>query len=531
MPLRSSRKLFDRLPSAMITPGACIRTRSVVLAVVPVVLAVVLAWIWYRSQRVLGLDAYYYVEYTKELAQAWPTVFGSNWPRGYPMLAAFLTKLGISPFMALVLISTASVAAMAVAAVNLLPRDLRSSWTAFAVLCALCSVPAVPLLVGMPMSELAFAALLLLSVYFVRHWPARWAVWLTLFLGFSAFCIRYAGIFMFGLIALFFVLHFDELRRRKALAFSGGWYTFFVGLTGFLLWSNIQATGHISGADRGFGGGLAVIPEQIAHLGWSAIGAVSSTQIDEMIGGVASLPGLAIGWAVMGLIAAICVRAAWSPREKMARPLALLVLSYLGAFVMMRALRYFPDINEPRYFVPVLFPLGVVVLLETRLQARRLLAAGAVAAMLLGASLSLRGVSEETYGDVSFARASLDGAIEPGDVVEVNAAALSLAAYYPNAFQWTRCGAFTGTADFVVVAGRRTGRLSRDASRGRGTTRGNRLDGTIDGGPDGALDDCGRLLAEEARDGGYVEWRRDGSSVVMRRGASVATSFSGAAEN
>lgn len=490
----------------MITPGVTIRTRSVLLVAIPVLIAVGLSLLWYQSQRVLGLDAYYYVEYTKELAAGRLTVFGSNWPRGYPLLGSLLTHVGPSAFMALVIVSGASLLAMAVAAVKLLPRDLRSSWSAFAVLCALCSVPAVPQLLGMPMSELPFAACLLGSIYFIRHWPARWAVWMSLFLGFGSFCIRYAGIFMFGLLALLFVVYFEELRDGKRLKFYGGWYTFFAVLTALLLWSNVHATGHVSGADRGWGGGTAVLPEQIAHLGWSVVGALSSTRIKDLIGGVGSWQGMLVGWIVMGSIGAVCLRAVVHPKEPMARPLALLVLGYLGAFVMMRAMRSFPDINEPRYFVPVLFPLALLLLLEIRLQARKVLGAAAVAAVVVGFALSLRGVSEETYGDVAFARRALAAQLQPGDVVRVNGAALSLAAYFPNAFQWPQCGEdeTIGAADYVVVAGSRSRRGATTA----------------------ALDDCGRELAASARQHGFVVWHRSGASLVLRRDPSLATSSS-----
>jgi hypothetical protein len=401
--------------------------------------------------------------------EAWPERFGGHWPHGYPLVASFFTEIGLSYYSGLITISVLSVVVTAWLTTFLIPTQIRSHWSTTALFAGLGAAPVAPLVLTTPLTDWLFTALVACVVVLIRYWPSPWALWGSTFGVVSAFCIRYAGIFLLGVIGLYglWILYSTERRRTRlhttlSVLVAGGVIVALMGL-------NLYQTGHVGGASRSSGGGIAAFPIHAAHLGWAFIGGLSSPNVAGIIGGVESPIGIIIGYTVLGFALFLCVRTFFRERYvQMLRPAALVVGSYLVSMIVFRSMSSFNDLSQPRFILPALFPIGAIVISQARGKLKSAVGVLAIGVVVVGLFAAGRGISKEVYGNVDTARHVLSDELASQDTVLVNGRALRLSAYFENTFRWRRASSLDGldealgevrTVDFAVFAAQREGRF------------------------------------------------------------------------
>jgi hypothetical protein len=406
------------------------------------------ALLLYRNGPVLGFDAYYYCEFAKRYAAAWPASFGNSWPCGYPLLAGLLGRIGVPAYAALCAISLASLASLAATGAVLLGRSALTTL----VLAALATAPEIGVQLFGALSELPFAAALLGLAASLARWRRGRGFRSAAALALLALCLRYAGVLAFAALWAWLLLNARELARGGSLGRAIRAAAAASAAAGLLLLWNLLATGRITSPDHNVGAGadLALLPAHAADLGWSLPAAL-------MLGGIRARAGGA-GGAIGGLLClgavVLCVRALARPRADWERPVAFVALAYGAGLVLLRSVATFDDLDAARVAVPGIFPLGILAAGRLRGRSPRLVAVGAAALLALGCLGAARGVSRQIGGDVRPAAAVLEGRIPEGAGVQVNDHALSLSAYLPCRTIKATPGGWTDDpgAPFLVVA-------------------------------------------------------------------------------
>ena len=307
----------------------------------------------YRTGIRLGFDSYYYCEFAKTYAQAWPAAFGNQWPCGYPLLGGLLGRLGLAAYPALTLVSLVALAVLTRITAGFLHGRL--------IVCALACAPIVGVQVFGAATELPFAAALLGLAAAVAAWPRPSAFWAAAACAVLALGLRYAGVLAFG--ALWAALAGDARKLREAgrlLHASAAVVSATLVALGLLAW-NLSVTGHLSGADRVSPDrlGWASLPGHLADLGWSLPSAL-------MLGGLrdrfdSGWVGRATGWALAASGASLCLWAILQPRQSWVRACATVALAYGLGMVFLRSIGSFDALYNARTFLPLIFPVGLVV--------------------------------------------------------------------------------------------------------------------------------------------------------------------------
>ncbi|MCS4142555.1 hypothetical protein GGQ15_002955 [Salinibacter ruber] len=397
-----------------------------------------MAVVWTRANRIVQGDSFHYLSYAKEYSSAWPDQFGTSWPHGYPFIASFFTELGLSAYWSLMVVSVLSLFTLALLTTTLVPAKIRNHWSVSALFLGLGAMPIAARMLAIPASEYLFSALVISFIFLLRYWPRPWAIWGTGFLVFSAFCVRYAGIFMLGVMGLYGLWTIYTGRRRNVVFHTAGSVFVTGAFTGLLILMNVLQTGHMSGAARPSGGGVSLLPKHALDLGWGFIGALSSKQIlTGIVGGVDTILGATVGILALGGVFSICVLAFLRETSThYGRPAALVIGCYLLCMIVLRSISQFQPLYHARFVVPVLFPLGALLIGQVRGRLRTVAGVLAIAVFAVGVFAAGRGMTREGYGDLTTARGVLGDTLSPGDTVLVNHWAQSLSAYYPNAFHY-----------------------------------------------------------------------------------------------
>jgi len=389
-------------------------------------MVITLATIATRGQRILGHDSFYYLENAKAFSKALPDHLGGCFPAGYPFLASLGIRAGMSPWVSLVGISLLSFALCACCVVTLVHR--RNSFLWAAIVLALASIPAVYRYSLGVMSEMLFSSLVLMVGLFMARPDKRGSIILSVIFAIAAFCVRYAGGFLLAvLFAWVLVQRGDGLTRWSGLAPVLSLLIGAVVVVG-LVYSNVAKTGYISGCPRGGGmSGLGSVFEHASNLGVSPIGLFSDGAVRLMVG-VKSLK-TAIGLGFLGLVVLTCTISYLRKSSNYSRPLALVIVGYLVSLIVYRSVAHFDNLSSGRFFIPVVFPLTIVIFELVALRWRKLMGFGTLLVITVGIYQAARGVSAETYGDVRSAVDILKRTTSQADTVLVNGAAASLAAY------------------------------------------------------------------------------------------------------
>jgi len=443
--------------------------RRLYLCSLATVTAVVLSLVWFRGGRLVVGDAFHYVEQTKHLASSWPQQFGGKWPLGYPLFASLLTEVGLTAYWALLAVSVLGLCITSFLTATLVSESALFHWSATALFVGLGASSMVPRLLAVPMSEWLFSALVVGVIYLLHHWPRRWAIWTTGPLVVGAFCVRYVGLFLLGVMGLYALWTLYADRRKEVIVHALASCFVAGGFIALLILINIYQTGHMSGATRPSGGGGWALPTHAVHLGWGFIGVVSSKKIfTEIVGGEESLLGIAGGVLVLGLVFAICYRAfVEEKRSQFDRPAALVIGCYLVCLVLLRSISQFQPLYHPRFVIPVLFPFAGLLINQAGNRYRSVVGVLSIGVVLVGMIAAGRGISKVARGDLSTARSVPDSTLTAGDTVRVNHWAQSLSGYYENTFQyeWRReppsfevALSEAHSADYAVYAAQRKGR-------------------------------------------------------------------------
>ncbi len=411
-----------------------------------------LSVVTFREGPMLGFDPYHYCEFAKNYTHTWPIAFGNDWPCGLPLLAGLLGRLGVPAYAALCVISVS-----ALGLIVFLNRRLIAPLPAGALaLIALVATPAISAQIFGALSELPFAACWLGLGVSLAHWPERRALWLAAAFAVAGICMRYVGVLALGVLWLWFLV---ELRQLRASRMAGS--AFAANLTasaaiGLLLLWNILVTGHASGADRNGTGlaGLAHLPLQATQFGWSLPSA-------GMLGGVrdafgpTSLLGEIIGGSLALGVFVLCIWSWLKPAQSWSRAMALICVAYSGGMILLRSIGSFDELYNARTAVPLVFPLGALLVGQLAPRFSRLVLCGSIALLALGLVMSLRGLSRQFSGDVRPAVAVLRPLLRPDDVVQINTRGWTLSAYLRQHTQqaWVEYWDDKYATRFLVVVG------------------------------------------------------------------------------
>lgn len=385
--------------------------------------AIALTCLAFRAGRLLTFDGYYYCELAKRYVTEWPDRFGFHWPLGFPMAGALLARVGLPPYLALVLVSAAGLAGWLFVAGKILgDHPLR-----LLVLLTLGAAPIVAPQLGGVLTELPFAALLLALAFGLARWPARSALFGSGAVLVLALSVRYAGILAFAVMLVWLVVQARELHAAGRLRTAIVAWVLACALAGLLLATNVVKSGSLSGAtDRG-SPGLAELPLQIADFGWSAPSAFIAGGVRDLVN-PDSAAGLALGTSFFAALMALCALGWWRPASKFSRPLALLTVGYSTGMPVLRCISSFDALYNARTFLPVLAP--VVLLAVEQLGARRTwITMTCLAVIATGTTAALRGISRQIGADVGAAVGSIRDHLQPGDEIAINENTFAVSAY------------------------------------------------------------------------------------------------------
>ena len=417
-------------------PGEKNRINDVALSVMWMLSMLALGFVWTRGARVLGQDSFAYVDMVKVFAYDFPDRFGDWWPYGYPLAAVPLYWAGVSPFIALLAISAASFLFLFSLTSRCLPAESRYGRGTIAVTAAIALSPVCAQLIVFDLSDPFFAASLLAFAACLAHWPRRWAVAAAPALALAAFSIRYAGVFTYGLVGVCALLEWQRLREHRRLPLLAG-SSLIVGIvTAALLWSNVRASGHITGPQPIGDSSIWTWPMHFADLGLSLPAAFTSTHFIQAVQHSHPTVMLVLGLAIMTAAMLLVVASFLSPLSPYSRAIALVAGGYIVTIVTMRATTPFPALSYPRYLVPALFPLAFLFVSRPAVARSRLITAAGVVSVAVSMALAARGIAPEQRPDMTAAQQFLAGALQPSDIVTVNLAARSLAAYFDNRFDY-----------------------------------------------------------------------------------------------
>ena len=445
--------------SPQVDDGCLLRWLMMVL--LPLALSFVVAMIWYRGERPLGLDSFHFGYYTKHIQDIIiPDRFGTSWPIGMAFIASILTHFGLPAYFALRTIAVVSLGILFIWIMKI-QGQRKLDWSTILILAALSAVPGVAVNLFANLSELTFSCILLPMAVMIGRWPDRRFIVFTFLLGYLSFTIRYAGIFTHFLIWFCFLVEFKKLREAKVLRWFVGWGVVTVILTLFALWTNYRTAGSISGGDRPPGDGLLSFPLHAAHLGWSIVGGLSSPGIVRFVGVEGGAVWMLGGLILVSLLIALICYCFWKLRNTSQRHIATLALAYIGSIISLRCINSFEDISSHRFMLPFLFPTVAVVLLVVSDKVRKGLALISIGVLAVSFAFASRGVSRETYADVNYPRQILLPELNRQSMVYINPSSSVLSAYHECKFQWLSVDELPDSlpeSDYVVICAKNVGR-------------------------------------------------------------------------
>jgi hypothetical protein len=413
--------------------------------------AVALAAGLYRHGRRLTFDGYYYCEFAKTYAHGWPQAFGNHWPCGYPLLGGLLGRLGLPAYDALCAVSLLALAVLVLIG-NRLAVDLPRGGLA---VIALAATPVIGVQLFGNLTELPFAAEMLGLAAALAAWQRRRTWGLAAACALLALSTRYAGVIAYGVLWIWLAAHAPALRRAGGFGpAAAAVVASTLAAAALLLW-NLHATGYLSGAPREAAEGLGVAawPGHVADLGWAPVAALMLGSLRTLAGG-AGLAGRLVGWLLSLAGATVCVWAMLRPRLPWVRALAFVAFVYGAGMTVLRSAGSFDALHGARVFLPALFPLGLIAAAQCSGRWPRSVAAASVAVLAAGIVSSARGLSQEIAGDVRAAVPVLRPRLQPGDGVQINDSAFSLAAYLPQRTDraWPASWREDAAHRFLVVA-------------------------------------------------------------------------------
>lgn len=394
----------------------------------------VLGWLWTKGERVVGHDPFHYIYYGKYYVAKWPHYFGTSWPFGYSLLGSLGGRAGWSVYWTLVAVNQAAYLLVYILFLRFALKEGAGLMQVLAVVMALVCAPIVAQLGVITMSEPLFAGLLFAAGCSMAFWPKPGAVLLTGVLANAAFATRYVGIFVFGLIGLMVLRHFWSANRRERLwmvAFAGAAFA----LMGALCYTNYAQYGRITGPHPVGSESLTSWPWHFAELGWSMVGAFSSGQLMNALGGSSHPLVFTVGLAVATAAVGLCALALRKWRSKpVAAHVGLVTMAYILTIVTMRANTYFDNLFNPRTSLPAIFGLAFVAV--SILPRSKWLPLAAAASVCLSVALAWRGMPAVVVPNIDFAKDYLRQHLQAGDEVTVSADGRRLTAYFPNSFTW-----------------------------------------------------------------------------------------------
>jgi len=410
----------------MITPAS----RSIfATAAIAWLTAVALAVVLFRAGPMIGFDPFFYCELGKQYTTSWPHAFGNHWPCGLPLAAGLLGRIGIPAYVALCLIALTAVAVLAL----LSSRLLTGGKFALLAVVSLVAMPEVGVQIFGALSELPFAACWLGLGVALAGSPKPRAFWLAGLCVVLGLGVRYVGVLGVGVIWCWLLWEARALIAARAFVPALlATVTASATAGGLLLW-NIVATGHISGADRGDTAllGLGALPIHFAQFGWSAPSAFMLGGLRDAAGADRA-PGLLIGAALTLTGGAICLWAWLRPARPWTRPVAFVAFVYGAGMIFLRTIGTFDALYNARTFLPVFFPLTLVLIGQFSVRSPRWVALVCGAVLLSGVASAARGLSRQTGGDVRPAVAVLRPLLRPDDIIQINSRAYSLATCVRN---------------------------------------------------------------------------------------------------
>jgi hypothetical protein len=390
--------------------------------------------IWTRGERVLGNDSYAYLERAKQFRQSFPTHFGDWWPYGFPLLGTAVSLTGLSSYLSLVAVSAAAIFGVVVSFWHFVPgRENKNCVAIFVLLAALCA-PVCPLtLVGI-LSEPLFSACLFGLAFALSCWPSRSAIVLSMVLGTLAFTVRYVGALTYGLIAIHALLLWETLAATKRRLFFFSLYGAALAVAAFCCYLNYRHFGRISGPQPVGREQFSSWPVQLAAFGWSPVSAFISGGILKALGGIAAVQALIAGFTSVLIGAFFLLRSWLRPATPAVRPLVLIVAAYSVGIVTLRATTPFDDLHSARTFLPILFPLAYMTLVQVHQRWHRLTILICSVLVVGEIALALRGMSADVKPAIDKGHEALGRVLRPNQTVAINGKATSVAAYFPNRF-------------------------------------------------------------------------------------------------
>ena len=310
------------------------------------------------------------------------------------------------------------------------------------------------------MSEMTYSALVILTIFLMGFWQRPFWIYLTCFVIVGSVTIRYIGITLILSAALWTLITQYPLRRPISIKHAFVALALASALIGFLVYTNVMATGYASGGERAAGHfSCSDIIFHAANFGLSWVGAFS--------GGLAGILGsnlvtqVTIGLTIYTCTLLLALHACLRPQNRWHAPAGVVVLAYTLGIVALRSISVFDDLWSPRFSLPIIAPLFLIVVSGVGNIGRlRRLAVSTVVPALAVISV-VRGLSPETFGDVREASWYLSQEAPKSATVYVNSEGISLAAHISNKVSWESPGEIShklNHGDFLVLAAKRFGR-------------------------------------------------------------------------
>jgi hypothetical protein len=322
------------------------------------------------------------------------------------------------------------------------------------VLACLAATPVVGVQLFGNLTELPFGAALMgmATALAVGRSPVSW--WTAATCALLALSLRYAGVIAYAILWMWIVIQARRLRADgtivkavMALACST------LIAMGLLFW-NLRATGHLSGASRASTEslGLAAWPSHVADLGWAPSSALMLGRLHDRLGTAAV--GQLLGVCSSLALAALCLWGWMKPQFPWVRALAFVAFSYGAGMTVLRSIGTFDPLFNGRVVLPALFPLGLVACAQFSVRWPRLVVAACVGLLANGIASTARGLSREIAGEIQGAVPLLRSRLRTGDYVQINDHAFSVAAYVPQRTlrMWPETWRPEDAQRFIVVA-------------------------------------------------------------------------------
>lgn len=396
-----------------------------------------MAELWSHGLRPLGNDSFGYLELTKQFRLLWPNHLGDWWPFGFPLLGAFVSRLGLSAYASLFAVNASAFALIAATFCWAASRAGLANVPTVAVVAAGLCAPICPVLTSTILSEPTFALLLFILALCLANFPSRVCIIGSVIAALAAFTVRYVGVFAVAIIGVFALLEYKELARSRRRAFFSFAYVLGCAAIALLCYSNYRHHGHVSGPQPVGGESITTLPQHLARFGWSPVSAFSSQTIANTTAAASHNAMFIIGMFVSVALVAFLVtewKRASDASARLIRPMIAIAIGYCGTVVVLRSIAPFDDLASARTFLPAMFPVLFLILNRLSRTRPRILICTSVGLLITDGVLAVRGMSSEVAPDVRAARLALASVVSPADTVAVNGRARSVAAYFRNRF-------------------------------------------------------------------------------------------------